>query len=1201
MLANLKARLAPPVFADEEKTRAAGLLHILLLAMLAITVLYTSAAPLTHDTPGPLLLTGAILIPTWLAGLILLRRGYVRPTALAFCGMLWILFALVLVGSGGITAAASTNLVTVVIVASLLLGVRAGVVVAALSILLPLGLMLTDRTALTVPAALPSTPLSSWVTLSGNIAVAVLILHLANRSIHQALDRTRVTGQALAEANRGLLREIAERQETESALERSAALLRATIDSTAEAIIVIDRDREIIASNRQLLELWDLPDDWPDIPDAEQRYQAMVERVQDPAAFIARGQALLDDLSTPALDEIALLDGRFLERRARPYRVGGEVIGRLYAYLDITGRRQDEQQLAFLSEFQALVTTLATQFINLPSEELDDGVRRAIQRIGAFIGADVCAIGLQSVDDTALDYAFEWKAPGIRSLADWWRRVSPSDLPWLFERLARFETVYIPHVADLPPAAAADRAALAAIDVQSMIALPLHYQDHLLGLMGFGTMQTARLWSEDVVGLLHIAGEMFVNALERRRTERVMIESELSFHTIFDQAPLGVAVIDPDNRFLAVNQTLGRMFGYEAAELVGRTLVELAHPDEVSAVAHYVGRLRDGAAVSGTVINRYRTKDGEIIWATVTPCLVDADPPYGIAMIADITERKQAEDALLYYSDFQALVTSLSTEFINLASDEIDRAIIYALRTITEFVGADISRIMLLNEDRTIGSCTHEWCMPGVEPMQHLLQSIPIAGFPWLMAQLERFQPVQIPRVADLPEEAAAERDFLLALQARSAVMMPLVFGGTLLGFVSHNMIWGEQVWSDDLVALLRIAGEIFANALERRRTEAVLAETEARFGQFAEGVDEVFILTDRTVEQVYYVNPAFEAMFGHSVEALKAHPGRVFKQLVHPEDWERMLQAPYREEITGGHSYHTEYRIIRPDGEQRWISADITPILDEQGKVYRLAGISTDITDQKLAEERRLALALEREKTEILRTLIGNVSHDLKTPLSVINTNLYLLERLNDSDQGQARLDIIKLQTARLEKLIQDLLTISRLDYLPELTVAPVDLAALLGTIGDQLRSAVEQKNLAATFDVPPDLPPVLADADELHRVFVNLVENAIKYTPRGRSITVSAAAQAGSLVVEVRDTGIGIEAADLPHIFERFYRAASARDSDASGSGLGLAIVRKVIDMHRGSVEVESMPGQGTSFRVRLPAAGGRHVEDQRPAAVV
>ena len=234
--------------------------------------------------------------------------------------------------------------------------------------------------------------------------------------------------------------------------------------------------------------------------------------------------------------------------------------------------------------------------------------------------------------------------------------------------------------------------------------------------------------------------------------------------------------------------------------------------------------------------------------------------------------------------------------------------------------------------------------------------------------------------------------------------------------------------------------------------------------------------------------------------------------------------------------------------------------------------------------ESERKQLTSERDRNDMLNELIGNLSHDFRTPLTVINTSLYLLKRIKDPQKQQEKIDQIEQQTQRLNRLIDDVIAISRLEHGSNQSMQPVNINDLLEQAARQFTSEIDRKNLKLQLDINHDLPSILANIDQISQSLALLVENAVHYTDQGE-IRLRTRHQHSEIMIEFRDTGIGISAADLPLIFDRFYRADSARSTYAGGTGLGLAIVRRVVELHNGRIEVESIIGEGSTFRVYFP----------------
>jgi heavy metal sensor kinase len=224
-----------------------------------------------------------------------------------------------------------------------------------------------------------------------------------------------------------------------------------------------------------------------------------------------------------------------------------------------------------------------------------------------------------------------------------------------------------------------------------------------------------------------------------------------------------------------------------------------------------------------------------------------------------------------------------------------------------------------------------------------------------------------------------------------------------------------------------------------------------------------------------------------------------------------------------------------------------------------------------------RLETGFKRE-----RQFTADASHELRTPLAALQAILSVTRaRERSTQEYQQALEDLSDETDRMRGLVEDLLSLARGENGFSLHLEPLDLALLLSDVSESLRPLAGSRGLEFTCDLPPALP-FSGDMDALIRLFVNLLDNAIKYTERG-SVSLSARQEENTIIVKVSDTGIGIPAEHLAHIFERFYRVETARSS--GGVGLGLAIARQIAQAHGGNIEVESSPNAGTTFTVKLP----------------
>jgi two-component system phosphate regulon sensor histidine kinase PhoR len=231
------------------------------------------------------------------------------------------------------------------------------------------------------------------------------------------------------------------------------------------------------------------------------------------------------------------------------------------------------------------------------------------------------------------------------------------------------------------------------------------------------------------------------------------------------------------------------------------------------------------------------------------------------------------------------------------------------------------------------------------------------------------------------------------------------------------------------------------------------------------------------------------------------------------------------------------------------------------------------------------------KQADEIRRDFVANVSHELRTPLSILRG---YIETLLDDPETSAEelgriLQVMKRHSNRLGTLVDDLLTLAQLESTnPNLQLSDVRLSELFAAIVHDWAKKFAEKKLSIDISVASDLPVVRADETRLQEILYNLLDNALKYSRPGDKIRLQAQRRDGEVALTVSDTGVGISDADLPRIFERFYRADKARSRELGGTGLGLSIVKHIAQMHGGRVEAESKLGRGTTIRVVLPLNG-------------
>ncbi len=368
----------------------------------------------------------------------------------------------------------------------------------------------------------------------------------------------------------------------------------------------------------------------------------------------------------------------------------------------------------------------------------------------------------------------------------------------------------------------------------------------------------------------------------------------------------------------------------------------------------------------------------------------------------------------------------------------------------------------------------------------------------------------------------------------------------------------------------------------ERQRTEASLRVSEARYRLLFENIPIMASVYGQDGE-IILMNKAAAKTLGGTPETLQ---GRNMRDLLAPEDAEYAIRI-HEQVMAKGNGTISEGEVKLPTEREMYYLRHVMPLPDLGGNnTSQVLVLTTDLTEKREAEQRKRELATAHERNSFLTEFFGTVSHDLKTPLTIMTTSLYLLERAQTAEQSREKAMHIREQIILMDKYIQDMLTISRLEHLPLYDFQALDLNRLVEGVVDLLHPQMESKQLACQLDEQPNLPPVRGDQEQLHRLLLNLIENAVNYTPDGGQICIRTYVADRRISLEVIDSGIGIEPDAMPHIFERFFRTSNARMSQSKGTGLGLAIVKKIAEMHTASIEVSSQPDTGTTFCIRFPA---------------
>ena len=446
---------------------------------------------------------------------------------------------------------------------------------------------------------------------------------------------------------------------------------------------------------------------------------------------------------------------------------------------------------------------------------------------------------------------------------------------------------------------------------------------------------------------------------------------------------------------------------------------------------------------------------------------------------------------------------------------------------------------------------------------------------------------------------------------------------GVVLGLANHTALIArdgmERPIADSAAPIHAEDGSIqgvvlvFHDVTKERRAADAVAEQREWFETTLESIGDAVIATD-VRGHIAFMNPVAEYLTGWRLDQVRGRDCQEVFRIAN-EKTRASVESPVgrvlREGNVVGLANHTV--LIASNGTERPIDDSGSPIRSRDGRVVGVVLVFRDVSERRAADREKQAAMLERERlleserfarsdaeraNRLKDEFVATVSHELRTPLNAIVGWVHVLQQGTGDDKTVARgLDVIARNARMQTQLISDLLDMSGiLSGKIRLDVQAVDVEPVIDAALETIRSSAEEKRIVLERRVEP-LPPVVGDPARLQQVIWNLLSNAVKFTPEGGRVTLVMHRVGSHVEIVVTDTGIGIRAEFLGHLFERFRQSDSSVTRRYGGLGIGLSIVKQLVELHGGSVTAESDgEGKGASFRVRLPISeargrGGRH----------
>ena len=687
-----------------------------------------------------------------------------------------------------------------------------------------------------------------------------------------------------------------------------------------------------------------------------------------------------------------------------------------------------------------------------------------------------------------------------------------------------------------------------------------YFLNHLVGIVEDGVLQ--RIW----VTKLDIT--------ERKKTQVALRTSKERYRGIIESQQELIVRVDLEGKLTFVNDACCQKLGCDRQEPIGRGFTSLVHPNDLPATLGFMQGQGEPHARSSVEL-RMLTSEGWrwIAWESYTIRDERGKPLELQAVGRDISDRKAVSVALRESQDQLELFFSQSLEgFFFMMLDSPVRW------------------------DETVDK-------------DKIIEYV--------------FSHQRITKVNDaMLTQYGATREQFIGLTPKHFFAHDLTYGkqvwrrffdkGRLTLETSGRRLDGTPIWIEgEYICLYNDDGNLIGHfgvqrdITERHLAQEALRESEQRFRQITENIQEIFWVASADLSDMLYVSPAYEKIWGRS--CYSAYENSIWlPDSIHPADRDRIVaplgnndQLP--EQLPD--SISREYRIVRPDGVVRWVGERIFPIRDERGNIYRRTGIVADITDRKQAtQEIHKALEQERELSELKTRFITTASHEFRTPLATILSSADMLEFYVEDENGQKSLSHIeRIQTAaiHLTTMLEEILVMGQAESVGmEFQPKPINLLYFCRSLVKDVKgiyssappidfifqgSSVADLSTTDSKDPEAILTEALVDEKLLRQILINLLLNAIEYSPGGETVQFELIPNPQGVCFRIQDQGIGIEPEDLPRLFNRFYRGKNV--GNIPGTGLGLAIVKNALDIHGGEIAVESQVGVGTTFTVTLP----------------
>jgi PAS domain S-box-containing protein len=698
---------------------------------------------------------------------------------------------------------------------------------------------------------------------------------------------------------------------------------------------------------------------------------------------------------------------------------------------------------------------------------------------------------------------------------------------------------------------------------------------------------------------LALSSEEMRNLYEqlKQTSETQLAQERNKLQAVLQALGDGLCVVDSAWKIRMVNHQAELLFGTPAQMLVDCPVYRMIAPgpeeyrEECLITDSTLPPLASGVP--------YRTEDGLLVTATgqllaislvMTPMVADGVVIGAVLVFSDITRQKQLERER---QQTEGLLRRIQIGLSELAQSpqvyggNLEEAFQAVTRMAAACVRTERVSIWFFIKDRSTMQCADLFQLSTHEHSRGL--ALVATMYPRYFQELKTERIVSADNAQQDPRTAEFTEGYLAPLGITSVLNVPIRSAGKMIGVVCYEHLGPMRHWTlEEQHFATSVANTVTLaiEAADRRKVEQALRTSEGRLTTTVQSTNIGIWDWDLHSNDIY-LSPEWKRQLGYDDHEL-GNTFHEWESRIHPEDHDRCLSTIEAYLSGQASSFESEHRLLHKDSSYRWILARGTIIKNEKELSSRMVGIHLDVTDRKAAEEvlrqaKEAAEAASRAKSQFL----ANMSHEIRTPMNGVLGMAELLLRCSLGQKERRLAESIHRSGTVLLEIINEILDFSKIESGKlHLEAIPFEVRRTIQEAVDVSRPTAQKKQLDLSWTIDDSIPAFLTgDPTRLRQIIVNLVGNAVKFTKQGVvDVAVSLESQRSELYglsVMVRDTGIGISPEAQSHIFDAFSQADGSTTRKYGGSGLGLAIVWQLVALMGGHIELQSVPGEGSTFR--------------------